>query len=122
MQHHALAVKLDVPHKSVGPGIVRMKADGQREWVEPHCAALESCAAAMEAAGVGTHPSMGHVHVLRRMSDGMRAEAAMGKVPHIWRDHDYPLSASADKANGEDDVTKDEITKLIAEAVGAIAA
>ena len=90
-----------------------------RAMVEPHCAALESCAAAMEAAGVGTHPSMGHVHVLRRMSDGMRAEAAMGKVPHIWRDHDYPLSASADKANGEDDVTKDEITKLIAEAVGA---
>lgn len=95
-----------------------------RSMVEPHCSALESCAAAMESAGVGTHPSNGHVHVLRRMSDSMRAEAAIGKVPHIWRDHDYPFYAGADKdrANGttqEDDLKKEEVTALIAESVAA---
>jgi hypothetical protein len=88
-----------------------------RAMVEPHCSALESCAAAMEAAGVGTDAKHGHVHVLRRMSDGMRAEAALGKVPHIWRDHDYPYYASAENPEGDDDVTKDEISKIVAEAV-----
>jgi hypothetical protein len=67
-----------------------------REMVEPHAAALEACAASMEASGVGTHPSNGHVHVLRRMASSMRAEAANGKVPSIWRDHDYPVYASGD--------------------------
>ena len=87
-----------------------------RALAEPHATALEGCAAAMEAAGVGTDPKFGHVHVLRRMSDSMRAEAAVGKVPHIWRDHDYPAYASAE-TNEEIDMTKDEVSKLIASAV-----
>jgi len=66
--------------------------------VEPHAAALEGCAAAMEAAGVGLHPAGGHVAILRRMAGSMRAEAAVGKVPHIFRDHDYPYSAAANRA------------------------
>ena len=70
--------------------------------VESHCAALEGCAAAMKAAGVGTHPSLGHIHVLRRMSDGMRAEAAIGKVPHIfphiWRGPDSKQAGGASKS------------------------
>lgn len=64
-----------------------------RDMVEPHAAALESCAASMEAAGVGTAPKVGHAAALRHMAASMRAEAAMGKVPHIWRDQVY---ASAD--------------------------
>lgn len=87
-----------------------------RAMVEPHAAALESSAAAMETAGVGTSPSNGHMHVLRRMADSMRAEASVGKVPHIWRDHDYPTYASAETKD-EIDMTKDEVTKLIASAV-----
>jgi hypothetical protein len=87
-----------------------------RAMVEPHATALEGCAAAMEAAGVGSDPKWGHVHVLRRMSDSMRAEAALGKVPHIFRDHDYPTYASAE-TNEEIDMTKDEVSKLIASAV-----
>ena len=59
----------------------------------------------MEASGVGTDPKFGHVHVLRRMSDSMRAEAAVGKVPHIWRDHDYPAYASAETNKDEIDMT-----------------
>lgn len=71
--------------------------------VEPHATALESCAAAMEADGVGLDPTRGHVAVLRRMASGMRAEAAVGKIPHIWRDHDYPSWASADPHKKEED-------------------
>ncbi|WP_426442040.1 hypothetical protein [Bradyrhizobium genosp. P] len=70
-----------------------------RDMVEPHAAALDACHAAMAAAGIGTHPTNGHVHVLRRMADSMRAEAAMGKVPSAWRDHDYPVYAAADDGN-----------------------
>jgi len=64
--------------------------------VEPHAKAIESCAAAMDAAGIGGHPKSGHVAVLNRMAGSMRAEAALGKVPHVFRDNDYPYSAGAD--------------------------
>jgi hypothetical protein len=66
-----------------------------RDVVEPHAAALEACAAAMAAAGVGTAPTRGHVDVLRRMANNMRAEAASGKVPSSWRD-DSLMYANAD--------------------------
>jgi hypothetical protein len=70
--------------------------------VEPHAGAIESCAAAMEAAGIGMHPDNGHVAHLRRMAAAMRVDAATGKVPHIFRDHDYPYSAAADKSADRD--------------------
>lgn len=88
-----------------------------RAMVEPHCAALDACHAAMAAAGVGTDAKHGHVAVLQRMSDSMRAEAALGKVPHIFRDHDS-YYASADGGNNEEiDMKPDELKTLIAEAV-----
>lgn len=91
-----------------------------RNQVEPHAAALEAAYCAMEAAGVGTHPKYGHIHTLRCMSDSMRAEAAMGKVPHIWRDHDYPYEAAADTGNTEEsELKKEEIEALVANAVAA---
>jgi hypothetical protein len=49
----------------------------------------------MEGAGIGLAPTAGHVAVLRRMAASMRAEAAMGKMPHIYRDHDYNMGAAA---------------------------
>jgi hypothetical protein len=70
--------------------------------VEPHAAALESCAGAMETAGVGLHAQNGHVAVMRRMAGSMRAEAAVGKIPHVFRDHDYPMSAAADHAKDDE--------------------
>ena len=63
--------------------------------VKPHADALRSCAAAMEAAGIGGHPEHGHVKVLRQMADHMEAEAAMHRVPHIYRDHGYIGAAAA---------------------------
>jgi hypothetical protein len=81
--------------------------------IEPHAAAIESCACAMEAAGVGAAPQSGHAAVLHRMASSMRSESAVGKVPHIFRDHDYPYSAAADKNDMAD------VEKAIAKAVEA---
>ena len=68
--------------------------------VEPHAAALDSCAAAMEADGIGVAENNGHVTAIRKMAGAMRADAAQGKIPHIWRDHDYPYYANnANNAN-----------------------
>ena len=62
--------------------------------VEPHAKALESCAASCEAAGIGLHSSRGHVAVMRRMAGNMRADAAMGKMPHEYNDgHSYWAAA-----------------------------
>jgi hypothetical protein len=38
-QHHVFAMKFDLPHAAVCARIVRVEADGQREWVEPQGAA-----------------------------------------------------------------------------------
>ena len=73
--------------------------------VEPHAAGLESCAASMEAAGVGLEPRNGHVQMLRRMAGSMRAEAAMGKIPHVYRDHSYFMEASAAPPTAENPET-----------------
>jgi hypothetical protein len=49
--------------------------------VEPHAAKLESCAAGMEAAGIGGDMTNGHAVILRRMAASMRADAAQGRLP-----------------------------------------
>lgn len=77
-----------------------------RDMVEPHAAALDSCADAMEAAGIGAHPRYGHVAAVRKIAATMRAAAALGQVPAIHRDHDWPMNASADAAPMGDDKIK----------------
>jgi len=57
--------------------------------VAPFAEKLRSCAASMQAAGIGVHATRGHVAVLNRMADNMEAEAMGGSLPHIYRDHDY---------------------------------
>ena len=61
-------------------------------------------------------PFSGVLTKLDEPSDFAPGGAAVGKVPHIWRDHDYPTYASAE-TNEEIDMTKDEVSKLIASAV-----
>lgn len=63
--------------------------------VKPHADALRAAADGLQAAGFGQHPDHGHVKILNRMADKMEAEAVLGKLPHIYRDHDF-LSAAAD--------------------------
>jgi hypothetical protein len=84
----------------------KVLAKAQTEgMVEPHAKALEACADGMEAAGIGNHPERGHVALARKMAKHLRASAAMGQLPHIFRDHDF-FSASADENKGGD-VKKD---------------
>ncbi len=91
--------------------------------VKKHVDAIRACADAMEADGLGNHPKHGHVHHLRHMADKMEAEAIMGKLPHIWRDHDW-LEASAAKPDVDPQVealkaqVKDLEGKLFAAAGG----
>jgi hypothetical protein len=66
-----------------------LEAAAARDRVRPHAESVRACAASMEAAGIGTHATQGHVNVLRHMAASMEAEATMGNIPHIYRDHDY---------------------------------
>ncbi len=70
------------------------------DQVKPHVDAINACAASMDAAGVGTDPKAGHAGVLRRVAAHMAAEAVSGRVPMVYRDHDYlpdaRVEASAD--------------------------
>jgi hypothetical protein len=91
----------------------RIDAAHIRETVEPHAQKLENCAAEMDAAGIGTHPTQGHAALLRRVAGSMRAAAALGQLPTIHRDHDW-VYASAD--------TKVDAAAIAAEAVKAAAA
>jgi hypothetical protein len=56
----------------------------QLEKIEPHAKRLEDAADRMDAAGIGGHPVNGHVAVLRGMAASMRADAAVGKMPHAY--------------------------------------
>jgi hypothetical protein len=105
--------------KKKGPEKVEAN-DRTMSLVEPHAKACEACAAGMEAAGVGGDAQRGHAVVLRRMAGSMRAEAAMGKVPHIYRDHDYFVSAAAD--DKAEDMSKrfDEMVKPLADGLKAL--
>jgi len=117
-----IADRLDQVEKDTKSAADILNANANvRSMVEPHCSALESTAAAMESAGVGVGADRGHVHVLRRMADSMRAEAAEGKVPSKWYDGSYYSSADTTQQTQteEVDLKKDEVTALIAEAVTA---
>jgi hypothetical protein len=48
--------------------------------VEHHATALEGCANAMEADGVGTDIHSGHVVHLRKMAAQLRSEGAQGRL------------------------------------------
>lgn len=101
----AAAIKpLATQIETINKDVTAMKAAGDtalqanketRDRVAPHATALRNCAAAMEASGIGLHSSQGHVKVLHHMAASMEADAAAGKVPHIFRDHDWGFSASA---------------------------
>lgn len=55
----------------------------------PHIAACNAAADSMEAAGIGTHPTLGHAAHLRRVAAHILHAATIGKLPHVYRDHSY---------------------------------
>ncbi|MFS2114320.1 DUF6582 domain-containing protein [Herbaspirillum frisingense] len=83
------------------------------DQVKPHVESLNACAAAMEAAGIGSDSRAGHAGVIRRVAAHMAAEAVSGKTPMIYRDHDYLPDARVEAAA---DVTK-AVATAVAEAV-----
>lgn len=93
--------------------------------VKKHADALRAAADCMQADGVGTHHKSGHVAVLHGMADSMEADAALGKVPHIFRDHQWLDAAAAevsDKTAADLKAAQDELTNVKAELAAAKAA
>lgn len=75
----------------------KLMASNLTHMVEPHAKALEACADSMQAAGIGADEQRGHATLARKMAGHLRASAATGHIPNIYRDHDF--LASADKPN-----------------------
>lgn len=101
----------------------KMEAANVLHKVKKHSDAIRACADGMEAEGVGGHERHGHVSVLRRMADKMEAEAVLGKLPHMWRDHDWlDAAAESDKAAEKIATLEAEIAALKTKAFSASAA
>ncbi len=84
----------------------KLAAGSIQHLVKPHAESMRNCAAAMAAAGMGMHPKEGHVAKMHHMADQMEADAVVGKMPHVYRDHDF-LNASSEK-----DETSKEMSDL----------
>ncbi len=84
------------------------------DQVQPHIAACNAAADKMEAAGIGAHPTKGHAVALRHIGAHLAAEAVSGRLPHIYRDHDY-LTPDARVEAGN----REAAIKAAADAAGA---
>ena len=110
--------------EAVSASVEKLKTDGVSaanftSLVEPHAKALESCAAAMEGAGMGGHATRGHVTVLRHMAGAMRADAAQGKMPHIYESTGQYYASADTRAAAAPDVAG-EVAKKVNELVGPL--
>lgn len=90
--------------------------------IEPHAKRLEDAADKMDEDGIGGHDTRGHAAVLRHMAGAMRADAAEGKMPHVYhQDGGFYASAAKDTAAVEAKVAEvkaqaeAEFTKKLAE-------
>jgi hypothetical protein len=81
--------------------------------IKPHADAIRACSAAMDAAGIGGHATRGPAANLNRMADRMEAEAMVGKLPHVYRDHDFFVDAGAD-VEGKDSPEVKALKELVA--------
>ena len=86
-----------------------------RDKISTHTTALKNCAAAMEAASIGMDPQRGHVKTLYHMAAHMDGEAAAGKVPQIYRDHDWSFYAAAQSENVHVAKVEDPAIKAISD-------
>lgn len=88
-------------------------SDTLRATAERHARSLEVTAAAMEKDGFGLHRDTGHVIALRKMADGLRTDAANGRVPfsvnsygmdapHMHAAADEPVPAAVREKWGSD--------------------
>jgi hypothetical protein len=108
----ALAVRLDGIEQKIAANAEEAKkvsAGSVSHMVMPHSAAIRNCAAGMEAAGLGMHASQGHVAHLNKMADHMDADAAMGKLPHIYQTSDFYSAGKDEKKTNESSEALKEI-------------
>ena len=107
--------KFDKKFTSIEASVKDMKvsASGIMDRVRPHVDALRACADAMYAAGIGTDTSNGHAMAARKIADHMEAEAASGKLPHVYYTNDY-MSASKNEQNKEENKEVMQLKELVA--------
>ena len=79
--------------------IAKVQAANHLDKVEPHAKRLEDVAAKMDEAGIGGHATSGHAAVLRKMAETMRADAAEGKMPHVFHSFMGSAERQVDKAD-----------------------
>lgn len=99
---------LTASQTALAESVDKMKADGGTllqanaamcAMVDPHAKALEAAADHMEKAGMGLHPTHGHVVQARRMASSLRVDAAVGKMPHSWSDSGSYWASTEKKAD-----------------------
>jgi hypothetical protein len=76
----AQAAKIEELEKAPG----KLLAANHLAKVEPHAKRLDDEADRMDNDGIGGHPTRGHAVFLRNMAGSMRADAAQGKMPHVY--------------------------------------
>ncbi len=101
----------------------KLVAGNIQHLIKPHAEAMRQCAAGMAAAGMGMHPKGGHVGMLHNMADQMEADAVLGKMPHIYRDHDFLMASREEdkKAHAESSKEMVELKANLDAANSAIA-
>jgi len=72
------------------------------DQVTPHVGALNAAADAMECAGIGSHPTLGHAAHVRRVAGHLLQAAVAGHLPQIYRDHNYLEAVGTDKGGANE--------------------
>lgn len=89
------------------------------DQVKTHVDACNAAAAAMEAAGIGTHPTQGHAAVLRNVANHLAAEAVSGRTPHVYNEwggaHVSAAAEKAEKAETDLKAAGEKVVKLEAD-------
>lgn len=114
---HLTTLSADVTKLKAGAGDPLQASKDMRERVAPHATALRNCAAAMEAAGIGLDSARGHVRVLHHMAASMEAEAASGKLPHVYNGYDLHHAGNITGVSAVQALDTKVITDAIAAAV-----
>ncbi|MBI1214117.1 MAG: hypothetical protein GC190_21860 [Alphaproteobacteria bacterium] len=94
--------------KKMGEDIAASKE--MQKKVKPLAETLHAAAAAMCAAGVGTHSSRGHAKMIENVADDMEAQAALGQTPHA-----YPLNGYYAARDGDNRATNGNAAPSLAD-------
>lgn len=97
----------------------KVSASSVSHLVKPHTDAIRAAANSMCAAGIGNHQTGGHGAMLHRMADSMDAEAVLGRMPHVYRDHDFLMNSNEGKKTESIDAAAAKMISEFKESVDA---